>query len=266
MDRVNTTELSTPSGAGSSTEAMPAAGFTVIPAIDLRGGRVVRLLMGDYARETAYADAPVALAEAWAAAGARWLHLVDLDGARSGKACHLDVLRAVAALGLRVQAGGGVRSEADLEAFLEAGASRVVVGSLALREPARVAGWLLRYGAERIVIALDARWRDGAWQLPSAGWTQDEPVDLRSLVRRYADAGARHLLSTDIARDGTLGGPNLGLYRDLRCWEPRLAVQASGGVRNEEDLASLREVGVAGAILGRALLEGRITLMEAMKC
>ncbi|HET8898962.1 MAG TPA: HisA/HisF-related TIM barrel protein, partial [Rhodanobacteraceae bacterium] len=159
--------------------------FDIIPAIDLRAGQVVRLAQGDYARQTRYADAPLVVATRYAEAGARWLHLVDLDGARDGAFANTALLREVAALGLRVQAGGGVRDESDVERLLAAGATRVVVGSVAIREPQRVADWIAHFGAEQLVIALDARWRDGAWRLPSAGWTQEENADLSALADHY---------------------------------------------------------------------------------
>jgi phosphoribosylformimino-5-aminoimidazole carboxamide ribotide isomerase len=239
--------------------------FELYPALDIRGGRVVRLRQGDYAQETRYADEPLAAARAHAEAGARWLHLVDLDAARVG-GYTLALLREIRAqTGLRVQTGGGVRSEADVEAILDAGAARVVVGSLAVREPARVARWLGRFGAERLTIALDAREVDGEWRLPVAGWTADSGARLDELLARYADAGLRHLLCTDIACDGMLAGPNLGLYRRVLARAPAVAVQGSGGVRDAADVRALRDAGCAGAVLGRALLEGRLRLDDALR-
>lgn len=146
--------------------------FTVIPAIDLRAGRVVRLKQGDYAQQTTYDFDPRALARDYAEAGADWLHLVDLDGARGGSLENLAVIEAIARDGMRIQAGGGVRSEADVQRLLGAGVSRVVLGSLAIREPETVEGWLASRGADRFTLALDTLYRDGAWTLPSAGWTK----------------------------------------------------------------------------------------------
>lgn len=240
--------------------------FELYPALDIRGGRVVRLRQGDYAQETRYADEPLAAARAHAEAGARWLHLVDLDAARVGGYTLAPLLREIRAqTGLRVQTGGGVRSEADVEAILDAGAARVVVGSLAVREPARVARWLGRFGAERLTIALDVREVDGEWRLPVAGWTADSGARLDELLARYADAGLRHLLCTDIACDGMLAGPNLGLYRRVLARVPAVAVQGSGGVRDAADVRALRDAGCAGAVLGRALLEGRLRLDDALR-
>ena len=240
--------------------------FELYPALDIRGGRVVRLRQGDYARETRYADEPLAAARAHAEAGARWLHLVDLDAARVGGYTLAPLLREIRAqTGLRVQTGGGVRSEADAEAILDAGAARVVVGSLAVREPARVARWLGRFGAERLTIALDVREVDGEWRLPVAGWTADSGARLDELLARYADAGLRHLLCTDIACDGMLAGPNLGLYRRVLARAPAVAVQGSGGVRDVADVRALRDAGCAGAVLGRELLDGRLRLDDALR-
>jgi phosphoribosylformimino-5-aminoimidazole carboxamide ribotide isomerase len=238
--------------------------FTIIPAIDLRGGRVVRLKQGDYAQQTTYADDPRVLARRYADAGARWLHLVDLDGARSGNLDNLAVIEAIARDGMRVQAGGGVREDADLRRLFDAGVARVVVGSVAIRDPARVAGWLRGYGAERLTLALDTRRIDGRWTLPSAGWTETESRTLDELAPWYAAQGARHLLCTDIDRDGMLAGFNLDLYRHLADVVPSLAVQASGGVRSLDDIRAAREAGARGVILGRALLEGRFTMKEAL--
>ncbi len=238
--------------------------FDVIPAIDLRGGQVVRLKQGDYARQTTYAADPRELAGHYAAAGARWLHLVDLDGARSGKLDNLAVIQAIAADGIAIQAGGGVREEADLQRLFDAGVRRAVLGSVAIRDPERVAGWLAKYGAERLTLALDTRRIGDRWALPSAGWTEVETRTLGELVPWYAERGARHLLCTDIDRDGMLAGFNLDLYRHLAASAPTLAVQASGGVRSLDDIRAAREAGAQGVILGRALLEGRFTVHEAM--
>jgi len=239
----------------------------IIPAIDLRDGGVVRLAQGDYARETRYPADPLQLARRYASGGARWLHVVDLDGARSGSFENLRVIESLATTRLQVQAGGGVRNEDDLRRLFDVGVARVVVGSVAVREPDLAEQWIGTYGAERVCIALDARRDDdGRWTLPVRGWTEASAFALDELVPRYARAGARHLLCTDIARDGMLSGPNLDLYASLQASVPELAVQASGGVRDTEDLRALRKLGVAAAILGRSLLEGGLTLEDALQC
>lgn len=242
--------------------------FTVYPAIDVRDGKVVRLAQGDYARQTTYGDDPLAQAQRYAEAGAQWLHLVDLDAARAGGYTLLPLLRALAThTALKVQTGGGVRSADDVASLLDAGAQRVVVGSLAVREPDTAIGWIARFGAERITVALDTRQDErGSWRLPVHGWTEDGAHDLDTLATRYTEAGLRHLLCTDIARDGMLSGPNQALYRHLLERLPALAVQASGGVRDLDDVIAARSSGCAGVVLGRALLEGRFELSEALTC
>ena len=240
--------------------------FTIIPAIDLRAGRVVRLKQGDYAQQTTYDVDARALASEYAQTGASWLHLVDLDGARGGSLENLAVIEAIARDGMHIQAGGGVRSEADVQRLFDAGVSRVVLGSLAIREPTLVEGWLAARGAQRFTLALDTLWRDGRWTLPSAGWTETETRTLDDLAPWYAEHGARHLLCTDIDRDGMLAGFNLDLYRYLAGAVPSMAVQASGGVRSLEDIRAARDAGARAVILGRALLEGRFSLKEALAC
>ena len=240
--------------------------LNIIPAIDLREGRVVRLKQGDYGQQTTYESDPRELAQRYAAAGATWLHLVDLDGARSGGLDNLAVIESIARDGMQIQAGGGVRNEDDLSRLFSAGVNRVVLGSVAIRDPELVADWLTRYGAEQLTIALDTRQVDGQWALPSAGWTELESRTLDELAPWYAEKGARHLLCTDIDRDGMLAGFNLDLYRHLAKTVPDLAVQASGGVRSLDDIRAAREAGAKGVILGRALLEARFTIEQALAC
>ena len=242
--------------------------FIVYPALDIREGRVVRLLQGDYAQQTTYGDDPLPRAQAFATAGASWMHLVDLDAARAGGYTLAPLLAAIAAqTGLKVQTGGGVRSRDDVARILDAGAARVVVGSVSVREPDTVIGWLREFGPDRLTIALDARQaEDGRWLLPVHGWTETAEDTLEALAQRYAEAGMRHLLCTDIARDGMLSGPNIELYQHLARLLPGVAVQASGGVRDAQDVAQAKAVGCGGAILGKALLEGRMTLEGALAC
>lgn len=241
--------------------------FEVIPAIDLRGGQVVRLRQGDYACETVFPFDPVELARRYADAGARRLHVVDLDGARAGRFENLAVVENIAdACGLEVQAGGGVRSRDDLQRLYAAGVARVVVGSIAVRDPATVAGWMADCGTERLVLALDVRRRGDSWCLPVHGWTEDSSVQLGDLLDDFVAAGARHVLCTDISRDGTLGGFNLDLYRDLHALAPGIVVQASGGARSLDDIRAVRAAGAGAVILGRALLEQRFGLEEALAC
>jgi len=241
--------------------------FTVYPALDIREGRVVRLAQGDYARETRYGDDPLPRAQAFLAAGAQWMHLVDLDAARLGGYTLAPLLAAIAATGLKVQTGGGVRSRDDVARLLDAGAARVVIGSLAVGDSGAVLAWLEEFGGDRITVALDSRQdAEGLWRLPVHGWTETAADTLDTLAQRYAEAGLRHLLCTDIARDGMLSGPNLALYAHLRALAPSLQVQVSGGVRDLADVAAARASGCSGVVLGKALLEGRLVLEDALAC
>lgn len=231
----------------------------LIPAIDLRDGKVVRLHQGDFARQRDFAIDPLALARRYRDAGADWLHVVDLDGARAGKPCALALLPDIVATGLNVQWGGGVRRREHVDALLDAGAARVVIGSVAAREPALFAHWLYELGGERLCLALDVRVaEDGACRIAVDAWRRVANDGLDALLPGFIDAGLRHVLSTDIARDGTASGPNLALYRQLaRDW-PRLDWIASGGVRDVGDLDALAGTGVAAVVAGTALLDGSL--------
>jgi phosphoribosylformimino-5-aminoimidazole carboxamide ribotide isomerase len=242
--------------------------FTVYPAIDVRGGRVVRLRQGDYADETQYADDPLTVAQRYAEAGAKWLHLVDLDAARAGGYTLLPLLKEIVTqTGLKVQTGGGIRQRDDVQQILDQGATRVVVGSLAVRQPDVVIDWLNTFGSDALTIALDTRQaEDGQWLLPVHGWTETASETLQALLLRYVEAGLTHLLCTDIARDGMLAGPNMTLYQPLCEAHPRLQLQASGGARDARDVHEARAAGCAGIILGKALLDGRMTFAEALAC
>lgn len=242
--------------------------FTVLPAIDVRDGAVVRLQQGDYARQTAYPSPPLDLIRDYAAGGAATLHLVDLDAARLGRYTLIPLLEEIRSnTSLEVQTGGGVRHEEDIATILAAGASRVVVGTLAVREPERVLSWLKRFGPDRLTLALDTRQDEhGVWKLPIRGWTENTPHTLESLLGLYAESGLRHVLCTDIARDGMLSGFNVDLYRTLALRFPDIELQASGGVRDVADIQAARRAGARAAILGRALLEGRFSLKDALAC
>ena len=237
----------------------------VYPAIDLKDGVCVRLMHGRFDQVTQYDERPAARLAAFAAAGATWVHVVDLDGAEAGRARQHALIGELArAVDVRIQSGGGVRSRADVEALLEAGVSRVVVGSLAVTDPETVAGWLAEFGAERITLAIDVR-ADGDRYVPALkGWTEAADVDLWAALDRYPAGTVRHLLVTDVGRDGALTGPNLDLLKQIVTRRPDLAVQASGGVAALADLVAVRRLGCAGAIVGRALYEGRFTVEQAL--
>lgn len=234
----------------------------LIPAIDLRHGRCVRLFKGDFDRETRYDVDPVALARDYADAGADWLHVVDLDGAVSGYPVNLELVAAMkTASDLRVQLGGGIRSRADLNAAL-AVADRVVLGSLAVAAPDLVSGWLAESGAERFTLGFDVRLEGGVPYLTTHGWTRRTELSLDEAIAKFRGAGLVHVLCTDVDRDGALTGPNFELYADCaRAW-PGIELQASGGIRDTADLERLRDGGAAAAISGKALLEGRLSKEE----
>lgn len=235
----------------------------LIPAIDLRNGRCVRLLKGDFDRETRYEIDPEELAGRYRAIGAEWLHVVDLDGAASGRPVNLTLIAAIAeGAGLRIQLGGGIRDEASLLRALDV-ADRIVIGSLAVTDPGQVGTWMAEHGSERFTLGFDVCLdEDGAASVMTHGWTRSSAVALETAVDSYLGAGLRNVLCTDVDRDGALTGPNLELY--ARCVDrwPGLEFQASGGVRDANDLARLAETGVASAISGKALLEGRMTSEE----
>lgn len=239
----------------------------LIPAIDLLDGNVVRLFRGDFEQSTCYGREAVAFASRFRDAGADALHVVDLNAARGDAQSNRGLVRELAALdGLRVQCGGGVRSEESIRELLEAGADRVVIGSLAVREPARVIAWLKHFGNGRIVVALDVILSaEGEPQLLTHGWREASGVSLWPLLDRYTEAGLRHLLCTDIGRDGTLQGPNLELYREVLRRHRTLSLQASGGIGDIDDVRALRDENVPAAILGRSLLDGRVSLHDALR-
>ena len=245
-------------------EATATSGFDILAAIDLRGGRVVRLEQGDFARETTFSDDPAAVAVAFAEAGARWLHVVDLDGARDGKSGHATVIAAIVdALGERVavEVAGGLRTADAVATVLDQGAARAVVGTAALRDPAFVGELIATHGAARIAVALDVR-EDLA---VGHGWQPGAPgIRLNAALATLADVGVTTFEVTAIDRDGLLGGPDLALYERLVALGAGPIV-ASGGVASVADLAAVRAIGCTGAIVGRALYDGRMTLGDALK-
>jgi len=239
-----------------------------IPAIDLREGRVVRLRQGDYAAETRYPMDAVELACAYADTGATHLHLVDLDAAREGAATQRDLIGRIArASGLRVQAGGGVRRREDVSTLLDAGVERVVIGSIAVRQPELLIDWSATFGAAQLLVALDARaGEDGVFRLPVAGWTEATGILLDERLDIFVAAGFDEFLCTDISRDGMLSGPNVALYAALGARYPGVRFQASGGLSSLDDLRVLAAARCAAVVMGRALLEGRFSLAEALSC
>ena len=243
-----------------------AATFDLIPAIDLRDGRVVRLTQGDFRRETTYSDDPAAVAREFASTGVRRIHIVDLDGAREGRRVQSRAIAAIIAAARDLdsfgecQVAGGLRTEADVAAALNAGAARVVVGTAALADSGFAARLVATHGPERIVVALDVRGREAVGEGWRAG-AQGFPV--ASAIAELADAGVTTFAVTAIARDGLLGGPDLDLLGELVAGG-RGAIIASGGVASIGDLEAVRSTGCVGAIVGRAIYEGRFDLRAAV--
>jgi phosphoribosylformimino-5-aminoimidazole carboxamide ribotide isomerase len=230
------------------------------PAVDVQGGRVVRLQQGAADRATAYAEDPVAVARQFAAAGANWVHFVDLDRA-FGRGDNRAIAQAfLAATPVRVQVGGGLRSEDAIEEMLAWGATRVVIGTKAATDPALVDRLLARHGPDRLAVGIDAK--EG--QVAVRGWTEVFDLTVLDLARRVKDQGARTVIYTDVARDGMLTGPDIAGARGIAALG--LDVIASGGVASLDDLRGVRAAGLAGAIVGRALYEGRFSLVEALEC
>ncbi|MDQ4065151.1 MAG: 1-(5-phosphoribosyl)-5-[(5-phosphoribosylamino)methylideneamino]imidazole-4-carboxamide isomerase [Actinomycetota bacterium] len=235
--------------------------FTVYPAVDISNGRCVRLLQGEFGTETVYSDDPVEVALGFCAAGARWIHVVDLDGAKTGNPINRElVLEVVRRASCPVQAGGGLRSLDDVESVLAAGAGRAVLGTLALEDPAELERACDRYG-DRIAVSLDVKGGDVA----SHGWTVGSGVALAEAVRTFEGLGVATFIYTDVSRDGTMGGPNVTALGDC-ARSTSVPVIASGGIASLDDLravAALSADGVRGAIVGRALYERRFTVQEA---
>lgn len=236
----------------------------IIPAIDLQEGKCVRLFRGDFDKTTEYSDDPIAVARRFSALDVQDLHIVDLDGARSGVQQNRAFVAAIAGnAGLDIQLGGGIRTRASIEEWLEHGVARCVVGSMAITNSAIVSEWLSEFGPKRLVLALDVRLQgDGTPMLTTHGWTRDSELSLWDCIDLYAGAGLKHVLCTDVSRDGAMAGPNVALYREMLSRYPHLALQASGGVRHIGDLEELRSHGIPAAISGRALLDGEITTAE----
>jgi len=237
----------------------------LIPAIDLIDGQVVRLFQGDYRQKTQYSQDPVQLAQDYAQQGASWLHIVDLTGAKDTSKRQLALIQdMVATDAMSFQAGGGIRTEQDVEQLLATGVKRVVIGSLAAKQPQRVQGWLQTYGADAIVLALDVNINQkGQKMIATHGWQQDSGVQLEPLLDDFCTAGAKHVLCTDISKDGTLTGANGELYQQMVERFPQIEWQASGGIGSLEDIRALKPTGVQNVILGRALLEGKFQLAHA---
>ncbi|WP_305811256.1 1-(5-phosphoribosyl)-5-[(5-phosphoribosylamino)methylideneamino]imidazole-4-carboxamide isomerase [Photobacterium leiognathi] len=240
----------------------------IIPALDLIEGQVVRLFQGDYGQVTEYKVDPAEQFNLYHQAGANWLHLVDLTGAKDTQARQLSLIeKLLKSTPANVQIGGGVRTEQDVADLLNAGAKRVVIGSTAVKQPEMVKGWMEKYGAEHIVLALDINIDDDGNRIVAvSGWQEDSGVTIEALLEDFLKVGLKHVLCTDISRDGTLAGSNVELYIDLCRQYPQVQFQSSGGIGSLDDIAALKGSGVAGVIVGRALLDGKFTAEQAFAC
>lgn len=229
------------------------------PAIDLRGGKCVRLQQGDYRRETVFGDDPAEMAKQWVAAGAEYLHLVDLDGARDGGQGNRAAVEAIlAAVEIPCELGGGVRDQATIEVWLEAGLSRLAIGTKALREPDWFSDMCGRF-PHKLALGIDAR--DG--RVATDGWLETSDVTATELAARYEDEPIAAIIYTDIAKDGMMAGPNLAAMAEMQ-QAAKLPVIASGGVTTAEDVRALSRIGVDGCIIGRTLYEGKLTIANAI--
>lgn len=240
----------------------------IIPAIDLIDGCVVRLHQGNYGARRDYGEDPLVRLQRYQASGAQLLHIVDLTGAKDPKARQIPLLRELlGSLSIPVQTGGGIRSADDVRSLLDAGAARVVVGSAAVKRTDEVAGWMKTFGADKLVLALDVRInKAGNAEVAVSGWQENSGVLMDDLIRAFEPSGLRYVLTTDISKDGTLAGPNTALYAKLAQTFPNIDFQASGGIGSLNDIRAVSHTGAAGVIVGRALLEGKFTLEEAIEC
>ncbi|OBT13909.1 1-(5-phosphoribosyl)-5-[(5-phosphoribosylamino)methylideneamino]imidazole-4-carboxamide isomerase [Vibrio sp. UCD-FRSSP16_10] len=237
----------------------------IIPALDLIEGQVVRLYQGDYGQVTEYKVDPAEQFNLYHQAGANWLHLVDLTGAKDTTARQLDLIgKLLKSTPANIQIGGGVRTEQDVIDLLDAGAERVVVGSTAVKQPELVKGWMEKYGPEHIVLALDVNIdSEGKRHVAVSGWQEDSGVTIEALLDDFLTVGLKHVLCTDISKDGTLTGSNVELYVDLCQLYPQVHFQSSGGIGSLSDIEALKGSGVRGVIVGRALLDGKFTAEQA---
>ncbi|MFG0456395.1 1-(5-phosphoribosyl)-5-[(5-phosphoribosylamino)methylideneamino]imidazole-4-carboxamide isomerase [Shewanella mangrovisoli] len=240
----------------------------IIPAIDLIDGKVVRLYQGDYGQQTTFDLSPLAQLQSYQDQGASWLHIVDLTGAKEpAKRQTALIAKLTAGLSANIQVGGGIRTEEQVAELLSLGVKRVVIGSLAVKEPELVKGWFNKFGSEAICLALDVNINQSGEKIVAvSGWQSGGGKSLESIVEDFSQVGLKHALVTDINRDGTLTGANTALYRELSSHYPNIAWQASGGIATLEDVAAVRDSGAAGIIIGKALLINQFNVAEAIQC
>jgi phosphoribosylformimino-5-aminoimidazole carboxamide ribotide isomerase len=237
------------------------------PAIDLKQGKCVRLLQGDFNQMTLYDIDAIQVAKNYAKAGAHFLHVVDLDGAQNGAIAQLDLMLKIQnETGLQLQVGGGIREKSMLKKLIDSGISRVILGSIAVKDPQQVCSWIEEYGPEQIVLAFDIKMNEKNDPIAFVhGWETASQANLWELLAIYQKSALKNVLCTDISLDGTLQGPNFNLYTACKKRYPHIAFQASGGIASLKDLHMLQEISVAGAIVGKALYEEKFTLEEALQ-
>ena len=235
----------------------------IIPAIDVIDGKCVRLSNGDFGRKTIYRENPLEVAQEFAAIGIKRLHLVDLDGAKSGRIVSLRVLREIAAkTNLTIDFGGGIKTDDDLQAVFDAGASLASIGSVAVKEPAKFFSWLAKYGSAKILLGADVNGE----KLAINGWQTETEIDIFEFLNDYSKRGVTSVFCTDIGKDGLLQGASTELYRKILAQVPHLKLIASGGVSKIEDVRQLEKIGCAGVIIGKAIYEGKISPEELKNC
>ncbi len=234
----------------------------IIPAIDIIDGKCVRLTQGDYDQKTIYHESPLEVAKEFEEAGLQRLHLVDLDGAKAGAVQNWKVLETIAKKTfLQIDFGGGIKTEADLQKVFDAGANFATIGSLAVKNPEIFSNWLQKYGPEKFLLGADVKGE----MIAVSGWLETSEELVYDFIQQYLDKGIQQLFCTDISKDGKLEGPSINLYKEIIRKFPSLYFIASGGVANVDDLYQLKEIGCKGAIVGKAIYEGRITLQELAK-
>ncbi len=234
----------------------------IIPAIDIIDGKCVRLTRGDFDQKKVYGEDPIKMAQQFAEAGLTHLHVVDLDGARLKKVTNLEILQGICSqTTLKVDFGGGVQSDEDIERVWKAGAQQVTAGSIAVKRPELFKSWMLRYGAEKIILGADVIGE----RIAISGWQEQTEINLWSFLEEHLSMGVQYVICTDVDRDGLLQGPAIDLYQSIMTRFPQLKLIASGGVTSVEDLQQLQSINVYGAIIGKALYEAKITLEDLNK-
>ena len=231
----------------------------IIPAIDIIDGKCVRLVQGDYDQKTIYNENPLEVARSFENAGLTHLHLVDLDGAKAGKVISWQVVEKITSgTSLKVDFGGGIKTTEEVERLLNLGVSQVNLGSIAVREPEKITGWIEQFGADSIILSADVKNE----MISIDGWQQNSAINIVAFLRDYVQRGIKHVTCTDIGTDGMLTGPNLELYKKILLSFPQLHLIASGGVSSLDDLYELKQIGADGVIVGKAIYEGRIQLHD----